>query len=313
MFSEITQPINVNSTHLTVQVNDVPIDNGIVVYIYKKGILFQYFNAGSTSSSFSLSIPISIQPEDSFYVKIYDRFLRVFSEPSNIAYVVDITTYAYMEEMLNRIVNKNDSYIDTWIDAIIDKTLGGELLPSFISWKNSDGEINSDFISIWKSIIEYFSYYVTASKNITLTSSKGFIQDYLIQKGLFLTGNESIEELNVLKIGFYKSKGDVITFIDADEDIPLHRQCARLHADKQDCDKCINLAEIHWTEIIVCCHKCDKESMMFTEYTVGKNILLFYEECVDLAKPSYPPIEWIEKNGDKIFVISGTGEGFSST
>lgn len=100
---------------------------------------------------------------------------------------------------------------------------------------------------------------------------------------------------------------------DEDEDIPLHRQCARLHADKQDCDKCINLAEIHWTEIIVCCHKCDKESMMFTEYTVGKNILLFYEECVDLAKPSYIPIEWIEKNGDKIFVISGTGEKFSSS
>ncbi len=100
---------------------------------------------------------------------------------------------------------------------------------------------------------------------------------------------------------------------DADEEIPLHGQCAHLPADKQDCDQCINRTEIHWTEIIVCCHKCDKESMTFTEYTEGKNILLFYEQCVDLAKPCHPKMLWINKDGHQIFVISGTGEGFSST
>ncbi len=50
--------------------------------------------------------------------------------------------------------------------------------------------------------------------------------------------------------------------------------------------------------------------MLFTEYTVRKNILLFYEQCVDAAKPADPPMLWIEKNGGKKFDISGTERGF---
>ncbi len=100
---------------------------------------------------------------------------------------------------------------------------------------------------------------------------------------------------------------------DEDENIPLHIQCARLPVDKQDCDQCINRTEIHWTEIIVCCHKCDKESMLLTEYTTGKNILLFYEQCLDRAKPSHPSIEWIDKTGFQYFDLTGPGRDFSST
>ena len=100
---------------------------------------------------------------------------------------------------------------------------------------------------------------------------------------------------------------------DLDEEVPLHMQMTTLPAGKHQCDHCIqHNSRIHWTEQLVHCHHCDKDSMLFTEYTVGENILLFYEQCVDAAKPADPPMLWIEKNGGKKFDISGTGEGFSS-
>ena len=98
-----------------------------------------------------------------------------------------------------------------------------------------------------------------------------------------------------------------------DQDIPLHMQFVSLPAEMQNCDKCINRTSIHWTEILAHCSKCDTDSMTFTEYTEGKNIHLFREWCLDFAKSSHPLMEWINKDGHQIFVISGTGEGFSST
>jgi hypothetical protein len=96
-------------------------------------------------------------------------------------------------------------------------------------------------------------------------------------------------------------------------DIPLHPQCARLPVALQTCVTCINRTEVHWTEIVVCCNKCDSESMVFTKYSIGKNILLFYEYCIDSAKPSYPSIEWTDKSGFQYFELNGPGSSFSAT
>ena len=100
---------------------------------------------------------------------------------------------------------------------------------------------------------------------------------------------------------------------DIDEACPLHMQVANMPAGKHQCDKCIHSSQLHWTELIVHCHECNKESMVFTTYCVGKNTLAFYEQCVDEAKPQYPPLMWIDNEGSEIFVIGGTGAGFSAT
>ena len=101
---------------------------------------------------------------------------------------------------------------------------------------------------------------------------------------------------------------------DIDAEIPLHMQMTSMPDGKHHCDNCRqHNSRIHWTEQLVHCHTCKKDTLLFTEYTMGKNILLFYEQCVDSAKPTHPPMEWLQKNGDKIIVIGGTGEGFSST
>ena len=53
--------------------------------------------------------------------------------------------------------------------------------------------------------------------------------------------------------------------------------------------------------------------MEFSEYTGGKNIALFNEWCQDWAKPSHPKMDWIDKSGASIFIVSGIGESFSSS
>lgn len=100
---------------------------------------------------------------------------------------------------------------------------------------------------------------------------------------------------------------------DLDEECPLHGQFANLPAGKHHCDHCVVSTRTHWTELIVHCHECNKDTMLFTAYTVGKNILEFYEQCIDQRKPEHPPMMWIGKEGNEIFIISGTGAGFSAT
>jgi hypothetical protein len=100
---------------------------------------------------------------------------------------------------------------------------------------------------------------------------------------------------------------------DIDEENPLHMQFANLPAGKHHCDNCVDSNQIHWTELIVHCHACNKDTMLFTAYCIGKNILEFYEQCLDQSKPDYPLMMWIDKEGNELFVISGTGAGFSST
>lgn len=91
-------------------------------------------------------------------------------------------------------------------------------------------------------------------------------------------------------------------------------QMTQLPEGKHYCDNCTqHNSRIHWSEQLVDCPVCKKNTMLFTKYTMGENILLFYEQCVEAAKPVLPPIEWIEKNGHKIIVISGNGQGFSAT
>ena len=101
---------------------------------------------------------------------------------------------------------------------------------------------------------------------------------------------------------------------DIDEEIHLHMQMTQLPEGKYHCDNCTeHNSLIHWTEQLVNCPVCKMNTMLFTKYTTGKNIVLFYEQCVEAVKHVHPPIKWIEKKGHKIIVINGLGEGFSAT
>jgi len=94
---------------------------------------------------------------------------------------------------------------------------------------------------------------------------------------------------------------------------PLHPQCASLPVALQACTTCINRTQIHWTEIVVCCNKCHTNPMVFTKYSIGKHLLLLYEQCVEAGKPCYEPMEWIDKTGYLFFDANGPGSHFSAS
>lgn len=93
----------------------------------------------------------------------------------------------------------------------------------------------------------------------------------------------------------------------------MHIQIASLPINKQNCLDFINQNEMYWTVFLLNCQHCNTDTMEFSEYTVGKNIALFNEWCQDCAKPSHPKMDWIDKNGASIFIVSGIGESFSSS
>lgn len=70
---------------------------------------------------------------------------------------------------------------------------------------------------------------------------------------------------------------------------------------------------VHWTALLVCCHTCDMNSMLFTQYVDGENILSFFEQCVEYKKLSKPSMPYIDENGHTIFLFDGTGSEFSGS
>jgi hypothetical protein len=71
-------------------------------------------------------------------------------------------------------------------------------------------------------------------------------------------------------MGFiYRDDLDIIT--------PLHPQCTYTLLSKYNCTTWDDPSlKIHWTEQPVSCMDCNKDSMQFIEYTIGKNMPLFY-------------------------------------
>lgn len=203
---QITQPIYSNSSSISVRVDQVTIGDKITCYIYKNNKPYKHYSIVATSSVIITTLNITFSLKDYFSVKVYNQRTFNLSSYSNIVYVttINLPQNTYFENMLNNTVSKDDTYIQKWVDGILDKVSGGELLPSFVIWQNSDGTMNEDFENFWRSVAEYFAYYVTAAKNINLNNNVDFIKNYLSQRGLFLSGEESLIELSALKANFYK-------------------------------------------------------------------------------------------------------------
>ena len=85
---------------------------------------------------------------------------------------------------------------------------------------------------------------------------------------------------------------------DIDEEFPLHFQLCMMPKGKLFCERAVEMANrIHWTTVLVSCTVCDDDTMLFTQFRQGKNILAFYEQCIDHSKPAYPPLFWLDENG----------------
>ena len=100
---------------------------------------------------------------------------------------------------------------------------------------------------------------------------------------------------------------------DFEPKIYFQMQMADLPSGKIYCEKGLVIGQVHWTTLLVRCHTCNLDSMLFTEFVIGENILLFYENCVENNKPAMPMMPYIDERGHTIFIINGTGDKFSGS
>lgn len=102
-------------------------------------------------------------------------------------------------------------------------------------------------------------------------------------------------------------------FRDDYEEDYFQMQTAILPEGKLYCEKGPVIDRVHWTELLVCCHTCDMNSMLFTKFVVGENILAFYEQCVESKKLSMPLMPYIDERGHAMLHLNGTGSKFSGS
>lgn len=101
---------------------------------------------------------------------------------------------------------------------------------------------------------------------------------------------------------------------DIDPTDPLHPQCTYTPLSKYNCTSWDEPGlKIHWTEQPVQCVECKEDYMVFVKYTVGLNMLKFYERCVNSLKPAYTHIEWLFEDGRSYYLLDGPGTKFSAT
>ncbi len=101
---------------------------------------------------------------------------------------------------------------------------------------------------------------------------------------------------------------------DIDEEFPLHMQFCLLPGGKEHCESCEQPNSfIHWTMLLVDCPFCNQETMLFSKYQQGENILDFYLQCLDNTKLAHSPVLWQHNNGDYFLRISWPGNDFSAT
>lgn len=101
---------------------------------------------------------------------------------------------------------------------------------------------------------------------------------------------------------------------DIDPEIPLHLQMTSLNVEKIHCRICNNQEiKINWTEQHLQCPHCNKDSMLFSEYSIGVNMEQFYKECIESSKSTQPLLEWIDHRGYSVYVIKGNGDKYSAS
>ena len=101
---------------------------------------------------------------------------------------------------------------------------------------------------------------------------------------------------------------------DIDEDFPLHYQLSLMPDGKHFCEHApYPNGYIHWTTLLVSCPVCEQDTMLFTQYRQGENILEFYEQCADQKKLAHPPLMWIDGDGHHCLHFSWSGNDFSAT
>lgn len=122
--------------------------------------------------------------------------------------VAPLLTDAYRNTIFNLLFDSTDPRVLAWTVSVLKKIYEKGLLASFVGRFNKQDSVD-DFVIIWKSIIQLFSYYVIYMREYeTFWDSRSLLTEYLNQRGITTSPNNTLEELYLLMSSFHKQVSD---------------------------------------------------------------------------------------------------------
>ena len=100
---------------------------------------------------------------------------------------------------------------------------------------------------------------------------------------------------------------------DIDEDFPVHKALSRLCKEVQYNEEGIAPERIQWTSLLVKCPTCNKNTMFFTSFYENKNMLAMFKIYINLKKLPMTFMPYIDRDGDRVICLDGTGSVFSAS
>lgn len=129
--------------------------------------------------------------------------LQVSSATLNINQATPEVLFYFNNSVFNKYFNNNDVDVLTWYVNVLEKLYNKGLLANYISRVDSNNN-DEDFIAFWGSIAKFFAYYVKLARVFgSFYTNKDLLEDFLSQRGLLVSSNDTLDDLNFILETFY--------------------------------------------------------------------------------------------------------------
>lgn len=181
---------------------------------------FRYSKNGVTWTDWQpLTVPaitsISVATTDTLCIELaYEKQQPLGTDVLEITEAeigITMTTFTESDYFKNSIFyqffQSNDFAVLKWYVSVLEKLYERGIIPSFIDRLNEEG-LPDDFVDFWKAVTKYFAYIVIYARSYqNFPDNIVLIAEYLKQRGLIVSKNNTLDELNNLMNTFYQQIG----------------------------------------------------------------------------------------------------------
>lgn len=207
-----------------------------------------------------------------------------------------------------------------WYLNVIDKLYNTNLVPKFIKRISLTKGSDKDFISFWRSVAMFFSYFVIyARKNTQFYTSDKLLREFLKERGLYVHNESTVQEMVGVMQNYYRTYAKRGTI----------QQTYKTQDKSKDLGEILHLINYKLTdEFLFLIHKdvpwcLGRSSPLYRgvnqeeqvqKYNAGNRILINseYNYTLKFSVPSIPELDlqfnFFDKNSNSVnFVNSRTG------
>lgn len=131
-----------------------------------------------------------------------------------------VTEELFSKTVFKQFFESDDVRVLNWYLSVVSKLYGKGLIADFISRTNVRDE-TTDFLQLWGTVARFFAYYVVYARQFAdFHTSDILLFEFLQQRGMNLSSNMGLEELNAIMRDFYQhiAKRGTISIADKKEE-----------------------------------------------------------------------------------------------